>query len=344
MNIAQLTRDELRALLQRAGLPQFRAQQIFQWIHQKRVTQFGDMSNISKSLRNHLSVIYEITWPTVRGRVRSADETEKITFVLNDDSVVEAVIIPEQKRVTLCVSSQAGCPLNCAFCKTGFLGFHRNLTVDEIIGQVYEAQRIVESSGRLISNIVYMGMGEPLLNTDAVIASIHILTDDFGQSFSNRKITVSTAGIADQLERLGRETGVNLAVSLHAADNELRNRLMPINKTFPLEVLVEAVKRYPAHKRKKTVLEYIMLRGVNDSAADAKKLAKLAHTMNAKVNLIPFNSFDGTQFEATPYNDVLAFQNILIDRRVTALIRTARGDDSSAACGQLGVIARNNQP
>lgn len=343
MNLLNLTQEQLTDEMVTLGQPKFRAKQLFQWIHQHRVTDFEQMSNLSKELRAVMNSAHSLTPLTISDRHLSQDGTEKLTFTLEDRSVIEAVIIPEKKRVTLCVSSQAGCPLNCSFCKTGYLGFLRNLTVAEIVGQVYAAQEIVEKDDRRISNIVYMGMGEPLLNTTHVVNSILILTDDFGQSFSNRKITVSTAGIADQLQQLGEKTGVNLAISLHAADNELRNRIMPINKQFPLEVLMEAIQNYPAHKRKKTVLEYILLKDINDSPLDAKRLAKITHKLSAKVNLIPFNSFEESSFEASPPETVLAFQKILTDRHITAIIRTARGDEASAACGQLGVISHKHK-
>ncbi|MCK5807939.1 23S rRNA (adenine(2503)-C(2))-methyltransferase RlmN [bacterium] len=339
MNLRGLTMQELTEEMLALHQPKFRAKQLFQWIHQHRVVNFSDMLNVSKELRASIDAAHTLTQLTITERHLSQDGTEKLTMTLEDKSVIEAVIIPDKKRITLCVSSQAGCPLNCSFCKTGHLGFLRNLTVAEIVGQVYAAQKIVEKQERRITNIVYMGMGEPLLNTGNVIKSIQILTDDFGQNFSNRKITVSTAGIADQLHQLGSETGVNLAISLHAATNELRDKIMPINKQFPLEVLMKAIREYPAHKRKKTVLEYILLKGINDSAADAKKLAKITHQLDAKVNLIPFNSFEGTSFEASSEEVVLAFQKLLVDKHITAIIRTARGDESSAACGQLGVLS-----
>lgn len=338
IEIFGLTRNELENSVSGLGFPKFRARQIIKWIYHRDVYSFSEMSDLSKDDRAVLPSLFSIT-PLAAPEIHmSGDGTRKLTFTLDDGSVIESVIIPEEKRNTLCISTQAGCPLKCAFCRTGTLGFSRNLTVREITGQVIEARRILESEGDRLSNVVYMGMGEPLLNFENTVNSIIILMDDMMLNFSNRRITVSTAGIADKIVPLGERSSVNLAVSLHAVNDEKRNEIMDINRKYPLEKLFAAVDAYPGHQRKRVVFEYIMLKGFNDSAADAKELAKIANRLDAKVNLIAFNTFEGAKFEPTPMNEILKFQEILISKNVTALLRKSRGSDELAACGQLGKV------
>lgn len=337
MELLDLTRKKLEDILLENGFAKFKATQIMQWIYQKRVFSFDEMTNISKSDRVKLAEMFEIT-PLFPSEVfTSSDGTQKLAFTLSDGNVVEAVIIPEETRCTLCVSTQAGCPLHCAFCRTGSLGFKRNLTVSEINSQVLSAQMAAEESGKRITNLVFMGMGEPLLNFQNLLDSIDILLDDFGFNFSNRKITVSTSGIADKIVELGEITKVNLAVSLHAVTDEKRDKIMPVNKKYPLKELLKAIDSYPV-SRKMVVLEYVMLKNFNDTPEDAEKLAKIAKRYDAKVNIIPFNTFDGAAFEPTPMKKIIDFQNILIAKNVTALIRKSRGGDKLAACGQLGRV------
>lgn len=333
-----LTKQAFENAVVSAGYPKFRARQIIKWIYHKSVYTFEEMSDISKDDRAAFSELFSITPvnpPEING---SDDGTKKLTFTLDDGAVIEAVIIPEETRNTLCISTQAGCPLKCSFCRTGTLGFKRNLTVREITGQVIRAEQLLEKTGESLSNVVYMGMGEPLLNFDNTVDSIQILMDDTMLNFSNRKVTVSTAGIADKIIPLGEKTSVNLAISLHAVTNELRNKIMDINKKYPLEALFEAIKNYPGHQRKRVMLEYIMLKGFNDSPAEAKKLAEIANRLNAKVNLIAFNTFEGACFEPTSMKDILKFQDILISKNVTAFLRKSRGGEDLAACGQLGKV------
>lgn len=338
LEILDLTKNLFENAVISAGYPKFRARQIIKWIYHKSVYSFVDMSDLSKEDRAEFSSMFSITpiaEPVVHG---SDDGTKKLTFTLDDGAVIESVIIPEETRNTLCISTQAGCPLKCAFCRTGTLGFKRNLSVREITGQVIWAEQLLEKTGENLNNVVYMGMGEPLLNFENTVNSIEILKEDTMLNFSNRRITVSTAGIADRIVELGERTGVNFALSLHAVNDELRSKIMDINRKYPLEQLFEAVDKYPGYQRKRVMLEYIMLKGFNDSAADAKALAKIANRLNAKVNLIAFNSFEGALFEPTPIEEILKFQEILISKNVTALLRKSRGKEDLAACGQLGKV------
>ena len=338
MELLDFTLSSMENVFEEAGYKAFRARQVFRWLYASKVFSFKLMTNISKTDRDKFSELFSIAPIPAPEVFRSADGTEKLTFRLDDGSVIESVIIPDGKRITLCISTQAGCPLKCEFCRTGTLGFKRNLRVSEITGQVIRAQLHLETTGKKVTNIVYMGMGEPLLNFDNTVNSIKILMNDMGMNFSNRKITVSTAGIADKIVPLGEQTGVNLAVSLHAVTDEKRSKIMNINNKYPLSELLEAAKDYPAHQRKRVVLEYIMLKGFNDTIQDAKGLVKIAGKIKAKINLIPFHTFEGAPFEPTPTEDILKFQKYLTDRNVTALIRKSRGEDSLAACGQLGKI------
>ena len=332
MELLDITRNIMEGVFEDAGYKAFRARQVFRWLYDSKVFNFDEMTNISRSDRERFSELFSITLIPEPEVFRSSDETEKLTFTLFDETVVESVIIPDGKRVTLCISTQAGCPLKCEFCRTGTLGFRRDLSVSEITGQVLRAQMHVEKTEKRITNIVYMGMGEPLLNYSNVLRSV------LGMNFSNRKITVSTAGVADKIVPLGEMTGVNLAVSLHAVTDEKRSQIMNINNKYPIAELLKAARDYPAHQRKRVVLEYIMLKGFNDTVQDAKGLVKIAGQIKAKINLIPFHTFDGAPFEPTPMEDILKFQKYLTDRNVTALIRRSRGEDRLAACGQLGKV------
>jgi len=338
MELLDLTFQSMEKAFKDAGYKAFRARQVFRWLYVSKVFNFEQMSNISKKDRDDYAKLFSIDLIAQPEVFRSDDETEKLTFTLDDGAVVESVIIPDWKRVTLCISTQAGCPLKCDFCRTGTLGFKRDLRVSEITGQVIRAAMHLEGTEKRITNIVYMGMGEPLLNFDNTVDSINILLDNLGMKFPKRKVTISTAGVADKMVELGERTGVNLAVSLHAVNDEKRSEIMNINKRFPLKDLIQASKDYPTHPRKLVVFEYIMLKGFNDTMADAKKLAKIAHEVNAKINLIPFHTFDGAPFEPTPMEDILKFQKYLKDRNVMVLIRKSRGEDKLAACGQLGKV------
>ncbi|MFO7736437.1 MAG: 23S rRNA (adenine(2503)-C(2))-methyltransferase RlmN [bacterium] len=336
MNILDLSFEELKKEIVRAGYKKFRAEQIFNWIYRKHTLSFQKMTNISLKAREELCEKFEIRTLPKPEIYKSPDGTQKLRFNTFDDSAVETVIIPEKNRNTICVSTQIGCPLGCLFCRTGYLGFKRNLETSEITGQILQAEKILKKENRRVTNIVYMGMGEPLLNFEKTVRSIKILKDDRGFNFSNRRITVSTVGISEKITELGKLTEVNLALSLHAVDNKTRSRIMPINRKNPIEPILEEVKRYPMHSRKKLLIEYIMLKDINDSENSAKALASIAHKINAKVNLIPFNSFRESRLKASSQKKIFDFQKILVDRHVTALIRKSRGEEHLAACGQLG--------
>lgn len=334
-DIKNHTFDWLAEWLCERGEASYRAGQILRWIHAGRTGSFDEMTNLGLDLRRLLSQNFRIgRLETVRS-VLSEDGTKKFLFGLPDSKFIETVLIPEKDHYTLCVSSQAGCAQGCEFCCTAKGGFERNLTVGEILSQVTDAV-IEQGDTKRLSNIVFMGMGEPLANYRNVADAISILAnDDYGMNFSNRKITLSTAGVVPKLRNLGRDTRVNLAVSLNAATNEVRNRLMPINRKYPLETLVEACKNYALRPRARITFEYILIKGVNDSDDDAKRLAKLLRQLKAKINLIPFNEFDGCGFKRPDESTVLRFQEILKKNNYTVVIRRSKGRDINAACGQL---------
>jgi 23S rRNA (adenine2503-C2)-methyltransferase len=339
MEILDLTKNELEDLLSVHGFKKYRAGQIMRWIYSRYIYSFEEMTDLSKNDRDELSLLFSINPLKCSEIIKSKDGTEKMVFELEDRSVIESVIIPDERRITICVSTQVGCPLKCSFCKTGTLGFKRDLSVREITGQVLAASQYLSSLGKRITNVVYMGMGEPLLNFDATVKSIKLLVCDHGLNMSNRKITVSTVGIADKIVSLGELTGVNLAISLHAVTDEKRSKIMGVNSKYPISEILDEAKKYPAHPRKKVVLEYIMLKGFNDTLFDADKLLKIARRVNAKVNLIPFNSFPGSLFEPSEKEDILKFQTLLLDGKITTKIRKSKGCDELAACGQLGRVS-----
>jgi 23S rRNA (adenine2503-C2)-methyltransferase len=342
IELFNLTHKQLIEVVEQNGFKKFRGNQIFEWIYAKTEFDFEKMTNISKQNRKEMAKIFSITPLKTPQIFIAPDKTEKYRFELDDGNLIETVLIPDKKRNTLCISTQAGCALKCSFCRTGSLGFARNLTVKEIVYQVIFAQKHLKKRNEKVNNIVFMGMGEPLLNFENTIDAISLIHDTQGLDFSNRRITVSTAGIIDKIIPLGEKTdGVNLAVSLHAADDETRSKIMPVNKTNPLKNLLNVLAKYPAHKRKRIVLEYILLKDINMREKDAKNLVKIAKKLNAKINLIPFNPFPGTIFEPASQEEMLAFQKLLIDRHATALMRKSRGGEKLAACGQLGLIKSN---
>ncbi len=293
------------------------------------------MTNLKKDLRQRLAAAFNIGRLKRRARETAADGTRKYLFELVDGECIESVLIPERDHFTLCLSTQVGCAQGCRFCLTASGGLGRNLTQGEILAQVRDIRRDLDQPGHL-TNIVFMGMGEPLANYRNLIDAIGLLQDNkVGFGFSKRKITVSTAGLVPRLADLGRDTDVGLAVSLNATDNETRSRLMPINRRYPLEDLLAACRRYPLAPQRRITFEYILLAGINDSPADASRLAALLRPIRAKVNLIPFNEHSGSEFRCPDEDTILTFQKILVDRRYTAIIRRSKGRDISAACGQL---------
>lgn len=329
------------------GEKPFRATQLLKWIHQNGVDDFDAMSNLSKTLREKLKQTAVIKGPEVIRQLDSADGTRKFLFQIGDDvsaskNVIETVFIPEGDRGTLCVSSQVGCSLDCSFCATGKQGFNRDLSAAEIIGQVWVAAKsfgqLTPKGPRAVTNVVMMGMGEPLMNFDNVVDSMTLMMDDNAYGLSKRRVTLSTAGVVPALERLGAVTDVSLAISLHAPNDALRNQLVPINKKYPIAMLLDSAKRYieglPDNRRKITI-EYTLIDQVNDRPQHAHELADLLKDIPVKINLIPFNPFGLVDYKRVSNNALRRFQDILIKAGHTTTIRTTRGDDIDAACGQL---------
>jgi len=340
VNLFGLDREQLRARFAEMGEKPYRADQIMQWIYRRGKDSFDDMSNISKDLRAKLAQHFVIRTPELVTEQVSADGTRKWVLRLDGGNAIETVYIPEENRATLCISSQVGCAMDCSFCSTAQQGLNRNMTTAEIIAQVWFAARTLGGdfqNERVISNIVFMGMGEPLANYAAVLSAIRILLDDFGFGLSKRRVTVSTSGLVPFMDRLREDVDTALAVSLHAPNDTLRNELVPINRKYPIAELLAACRRYTADKDRKAhiVYEYVMLDGVNDKPEHARQLAKLLGGMAGKVNLIPFNPFPGAPYQRSKPEAIAAFSRILRDRGVFATTRKTRGDDIDAACGQL---------
>jgi 23S rRNA (adenine2503-C2)-methyltransferase len=327
------------------GEKPFRARQVLKWIHQRNATRFDQMTDLSKHLRAQLDEIASIELPGLLSEQTSADGTVKWLFESGAGQAVESVFIPEVGRGTLCISSQVGCALDCAFCATGAQGFNRNLNVGEIIGQVTYANchlPLRPNGEPAVTNVVFMGMGEPLANYRNVVPALELLISDYAYGLSRRRITVSTSGIVPQIDKLGDECNVSLAVSLHAANDELRDVLVPINRIHPISELFDACWRYAArHANRFITFEYVMLKGVNDSIGEADQLAGLLKGKPAKVNLIPFNPFKGNEFRRSSRKAIEAFQNRLRGHGLVTTTRKTRGDDIDAACGQLAGKVRD---
>jgi 23S rRNA (adenine2503-C2)-methyltransferase len=352
INLLDLPRPQLAALVERLGSKPFRARQLMNWIYKRGTSSFADMSDLAKELRARLSAGAEVRAPQIVSAQRSADGTRKWLLQADASQAFEMVFIPEPDRGTLCISSQVGCALDCSFCATAQQGFNRNLATGEIVGQVWRAARELEreqlarvqpgdappapGGERRITNVVLMGMGEPLANLRNVVPALDILLDDFGFDLSRRRVTLSTSGLVPQIYRLAELSNVALAVSLHAPDDELRNELVPINRKHPIAELLPACWHYLDEQNGRSVtFEYVMLDGVNDSPSQARALARLLKGHPAKVNLIPFNSFPGTRYRRSPAAVITRFRDELLQRGVLATIRRTRGDDIDAACGQL---------
>jgi len=325
----------LERFFEAQGEKPFRARQVLRWVHQRHEGDFAQMSDLAKALREKLVATSAVEAPQIVGDTTAADGTRKWLLKVDGANAVEAVFIPETSRGTLCVSSQAGCVLDCAFCSTGKQGFNRNLATAEIIGQLWLANRLLEGE-RPVTNVVMMGMGEPLLNLDNVIPALRLMLDDNAYGLSRRRVTVSTAGVVPGIDRLRDECPVALAVSLHAPNDELRDRLVPLNRKYPLAELVKACNRYlDKAPRDFITFEYVMLDGVNDSDAHARELVALAGKVRSKFNLIPFNPFPKSEFKRSSPERIRSFAEILARAGLTATTRKTRGDDIAAACGQL---------
>ncbi len=331
-----LSRKQLIEWITSRGHSTYRGRQIFAWLYRPGITEFSQMTDISKKFREELETIATISTLPYTIKETSADGTMKYGFTLSDDHIIESVLIPEEDRNTLCVSSQVGCAMGCKFCLTGTMGFTRNLNPAEIVGQICAVQEDLQSMNMgTVNNLVFMGMGEPLANFENLITSLEILMDDLGLSVSRRRTTVSTCGLVPKIIELGQRIEVNLAISLHAADDETRSQLMPINEKYSISDVINACKQFPLQKRKRIMFEYILLKGINDSDEDARKLGRLLRPIPCKINLLPCNEAPELPYEKPANNRVLAFQKILRDMEYTVFIRTSRGDDISAACGQL---------
>ena len=341
VNLLGLSPAKMEAFFLEIGEKKFRAQQMLKWIHQYGESDFEKMTNMGKALRAKLSEVSEVVLPEVVYEDFSKDGTRKWVMRMPGGSSVETVYIPEKDRGTLCVSSQIGCALDCSFCSTGKQGFNRDLTVAEIIGQLYVAAMSFHKPGerreRRITNVVMMGMGEPLLNFRNVVDAMHLMMDDNAYGLSKRRVTLSTSGVVPMIDRLGDVTDVSLAISLHAPNDELRNELVPLNKKFPLSELIAATNRYlkKLPDKRKATIEYTLIDGVNDEMSHAEELAELMKQVPCKINLIPFNPFPNSGYRRPSNNRVYRFRDYLISQGHVVTIRSTRGDDIEAACGQL---------
>ena len=339
-NLKDFTLEELKSLVDSLGEAPYRAGQLYLWLFKKGAMSIDGMTDVSKKFRGALKDLgYYTGGPDVIEKRISRDASVKLLLGLGNGERVESVVIPEGKRLTLCVSTQTGCALGCRFCRTGNIGPGRNLKLSELTGQVHAAEALVRDGlfegFKKITNIVLMGMGEPLLNYDEVVRFLKVLTDYKGMGFSARKVTLSTSGIVPAIKKLGGATDVNLAVSLNATTDAQRSLLMPVNKRYPLKELLSALRQYPLSKKRYITIEYVLIKDINDSKDDAKRLALLLRGIPCKINLIPFNPFPGSGFERPGSERVSAFQKILMEGHYTSVIRAGRGSDIEAACGQL---------
>ena len=336
-----LTKRELEDYFISIEEKPFRATQIIKWIHQRGISDISEMTDLSKDLREKLKQKCEIRFPEVVYEKLSKDGTKKWVIKVGEKDLIEMVLIPEKNRATLCVSSQVGCAVDCSFCATGKQGFSRNLNLDEIIGQVWVAANSFglprEPNSRHITNVVMMGMGEPLLNFEPVVNAMNLMIDDNAYGLSKRKVTLSTSGIVPKIDDLSKVSDVALTISLHAPNDELRNELVPINKKYPIQELLNSVKRYvdSCDDKRVTTIEYILIDGINDELLHAEELAELLKQLPTKINLIPFNTFDGSDYLKPSGNRVKRFQKYLQEKGYVTTIRSTRGDDIMAACGQL---------
>ncbi len=341
MDIKELGKDRLIVWLKERGMQAYRAAQVFRWIYQRQADSFEMMSDLSKEFRSLLSQEFSIDRLEKADIQISQDGSKKYLFKLTDGNHIESVLIPEKDHYTLCISTQVGCAQDCRFCMTGAGGFVRNLSSGEIIAQVRDIVNDIGEDDMRLSNLVFMGMGEPLANYKNLIESLAIINDgDCGLKFSGRRTTVSTAGLVPKISDLGKDSIVNLAISLNAADNKTRDMLMPINRKYPIETLTDACKNFPLPTRRRITFEYILIKDVNDSVKDAKQLVKLLRGIKAKINLIPFNTHEGSEFKRSDESAIDRFQDILYQSGYTVMIRHSKGQDISAACGQLRWSAR----
>ena len=348
-NLLGLPREGMREFFASLGEKPFRASQVLKWIHHRRTANFGAMTDLGRALRARLDAVAEVRAPEVVADRVSEDGTRKWLFRIDSSNCVETVYIPDGRRGTLCVSSQVGCALNCTFCATARQGFNRNLDAAEIVGQLWAASGVLTESahtGPDITNVVFMGMGEPLLNLDNVVPALELMLDDLGFGLARKRVTVSTAGVVPGIRALARRCPVSLAVSLHAPDDALRDILVPINRKYPIDLLLSACREFAgALPRQKITFEYVMLDGVNDTPGHARRLARRLGDLPAKVNLIPFNAFPGTGYRRSSDAAIERFRDLLLAAGVMTITRKTRGDDIDAACGQLAgrVVPRSRR-
>lgn len=334
INLKSLSKDKMKEFVKTQGLPAYRAKQMLHWIYEKKAESIDRITELSKETREKLSGPAYISNLKLLSRQASKDGTEKFLFGLEDGESIESVLIPDKDRLTLCISSQAGCTMGCGFCLTGKIGFKRNLKAYEIVDQIIAVMKVKSEKEKNITNIVFMGMGEPLLNFDEVVEALKRITEFMG--ISKRRITLSTCGIAPKIPELYKKAPhVNLAISLNAADNRTRDMLMPVNRKYPIEHLLSACRKIPLSPRTRITFEYVMLDGVNDKPSDAQTLVRILRGIPSKVNLIPFNPYEGSKFKRPSDEKVFAFQKILTKAGMNAFIRKSKGQDILAACGQL---------
>ncbi len=336
-NLFDLPRTGMEAFTRAVDDKPYRTHQIMKWAYHQRQLDFDGMTNLSKAFRAWLGEHSEFRLPEVVARYDSVDGTVKWVVRVGNGNCVETVLIPDRGRNTLCVSSQVGCMLDCTFCSTGKQGFNGNLTTGEIVGQVWLANQMLAERDETVSNVVLMGMGEPLLNFDAVLAATELMMDDLAFGISKRRVTISTAGVVPAIYELAKVTDVSLAISLHAPTNELRDRLVPLNRKYPIEALLDACRHYVGGlgERRSLTMEYTLMKGVNDDLSHARALAALLADVRCKINLIPFNPFPASGFERPEPDSVRRFQTYLMNQGYATMLRTTRGEDIAAACGQL---------
>ena len=337
-DLTDFSLSQLTDFVESLGLPTYRGSQIFAWLYRPNITDFSQMTDLTKDLRETLATQASFDWPEIADVERSKDGTVKYGFKLKDNNYIESVLIPEDGRNTLCVSSQVGCAMGCDFCLTGGMGFKRNLSPGEIVGQVVRVRNWLhddEDTKLVLNNLVFMGMGEPLANFDNLLVALEILTYQRGLNFSDRRITVSTCGLVPKIKELGQKTRVNLAVSLHSVDDSARSKLMPINNKYPVAELLEACKNFPMPKRKRIMFEYILIKDLNDSISDAEILAERLKDIPCKINLLPYNETSALSYQRPSDKKIELFQKTLWKAGYTVLVRSSRGSDISAACGQL---------
>lgn len=342
VNLMGLSRLQMEAFFQELGEKTFRAQQVLKWIHHAGVSDIDQMTNLGKALREKLCSVAEIRPPEIVSQHDSSDGTRKWAIRVDGGGLVETVLIPDGSRATLCVSSQVGCSLDCSFCSTGKQGFQRDLSAAEIIGQLWLAIRSFDAfqsgKGRVVTNVVMMGMGEPLLNFDNVVSAMDLMMDDLAYGISKRRVTLSTSGVVPALDRLAKVSQVSLAVSLHAPNDALRDQLVPINRKYPIAMLLESCRNYidaQSDTKRVVTVEYTLIAGVNDQPVHAMELARLLKDFPCKINLIPFNTFPQSDYRRPSGNAVSRFWQVLVDAGYIVTVRTTRGDDIDAACGQL---------